>query len=166
MTERLDEVVEQHNLVSDEQHGFRRDRSCHSAIMTLKYIMSTHKAKKKPLHVAYLDISKAYDTINHEQLWNICQEYGIEGRWLDNLKQVYNTATLTALTRHGKTKEVKMQRGIRQGCPFSPVLFALYVHPIAEQLQETMITQGTYNKGKPSMLFCADDMVLWGNTKE
>ena len=54
MTERLDEVVEQYNLVSDEQHGFRRDRSCHSAIMTLKYIMSKQRAKKKPQHVAYL----------------------------------------------------------------------------------------------------------------
>ena len=81
-------------------------------------------------------ISKAYDTINHDQMCNLCQEYGIEGRWLDNLKQMYESATLTALTRHRKTEEVKMQRGIRQGCPLSPVLFALYVQPIAEQLQE------------------------------
>ena len=128
--------------------------------------MSSHKAKKKPLHVAYQDISKAYDTINHDQLWNICQENGIEGRWLDNLKQMYESAILTALTRHGKTRGVKMQRGIRQGCPLSPVLFALYVQPIAEQLQEMMIEEGTYKRDKPNMLFYADDMVLWGNTKE
>ena len=134
--------------------------------MTLKYIMASHKAKNKPLHVAYLDISKAYDTVNHEQMWNICEQYGIQEQWLDNLKSMYQGATLTALTRYGKTEEVEMKRGIRQGCPLSPVLFALYVQPIAEALQQKSIEQGTYKHGKPNMLFYADDMVLWGQTKK
>ena len=89
MTERLDTVVEQYQLISDEQHGFRRDRSCFSAIMALKYIMAKHKAKGKALHVAYLDISKAYDTVNHKQLWHVCKENGITGTWLENLQSLY-----------------------------------------------------------------------------
>ena len=59
-----------------------------------------------------------------------------------------------------------MKRGIRQGCPLSPVLFALYIQPIAEALQELMQKKNLYKVGKPNMLFYADDMVLWGTTKE
>ena len=166
MTERLDAAIEKYHLVSDEQHGFRRDRSCYSAIMALKYIMAKHKAKKKELHIAYLDISKAYDTVNHKQLWQICEQSGIQGEWLQNLKSLYEGAKLRALTSQGPTEEVDMKRGIRQGCPLSPALFALYIQPIAEALR-TKATEKNQNKeGRPNMLFYADDMVLWGANKE
>ena len=165
MTERVDEIVERHGLISDDQHGFRRDRSCHSAIMTLKYIMARSRAERKPLHVAYLDISKAYDTVNHEQLWKICESHGIEGKWLENLKRLYQDTTLRAITAQGLTEGIEMKRGIRQGCPLSPVLFALYIEPIAQKLEQTLKEEGMFKPGKPNMLFYADDMVLWAETK-
>jgi hypothetical protein len=58
-----------------------------------------------------------------------------------------------------------MKRGIRQGCPLSPVLFALYIQPIAETLQQMVEQQGTYKKDTPNMLFYADDMVLWAKSQ-
>ncbi len=77
MTERLEKKVELENIVSDEQQGFRKDRSCYGAVMALKLKMARCLRDKKPMHVAYLDISKAYDSVNHEQLWNM-QGVGIE----------------------------------------------------------------------------------------
>ena len=120
MTERLEAVVEQGKLISDEQHGFRRDRSCQTAIMSLKYIMAKHKAKRKALHIAYLDISKAYDTVNHKQLWHVCQSYGITGKWLENLQKLYEGTRMRSLTSQGPTEEVEMKRGIRQGMSTEP----------------------------------------------
>ena len=98
--------------------------------------MARSNRAKTALHVAYLDISKAYDTVNHEQLWNVCKEMGIGGQWLENMKAMYEGATVQALTEQGKTKAVNMARGIRQGCPMSPILFALYVEPITRALKE------------------------------
>ena len=66
MTERVEKLVEIEGIVSDEQQGFRKDRSCYAAIMALKMKKARSLREKKSLHVAYLDISKAYDTVNHE----------------------------------------------------------------------------------------------------
>ena len=127
--------------------------------------MAKHRAKGKALHIAYLDISKAYDTVNHKQLWHVCQSYGIMGKWLENLQRLYEGTRIRSLTSQGPTEEVEMKSGIRQGCPLSPVLFALYIQPIAEALQETMADKSRQESGKPNMLFYADDMVLWGESK-
>jgi hypothetical protein len=104
--------------------------------------------------------------VNHEQLWKICKALGIEGQWLENLKEMYKDTKLRALTAHGLTKVLEMKRGIRQGCPLSPVLFALCIQPIAERLEEEMKGSGLHKEGKPNMMFYADDMVLWGESKE
>ena len=80
-------------------------------------------------------------------------------------EDVQNT-TLRAITAQGLTEEVEMKRGIRQGCPLSPALFALYIEPIAQQLEQAQKEKGLYKPGKPNMLFYADDMVLWAETTE
>ena len=66
LTERVEAVVETNKLVSDEQQGGRKDRSCYSTILALKLKIARNKRGGKHMHIAYLDISKAYDTVNHE----------------------------------------------------------------------------------------------------
>ena len=62
----------------------------------------------------------------------------------------------------GKTRAIKTERGIRQGCPLSPLLFALYANPIAIAMERV-----NKQKGKePAMLMYADDMVVWGDTEK
>ena len=164
MTERLERAVEKFGLITEVQQGFRSDRSCLAAVMTMSIIMARRleKTKEKPFYVAYIDISKAFDTVSHEQLWKILEKTGIKGTWLDNLKELYKNNFLRSFTPEGKTSKIRMERGIRQGCPLSPLLFALYVNPIAMAMEKI-------NKKKdkePAMLMYADDMVVWGDTEE
>ena len=164
MVERLEKVIETFGVVTDLQNGFRTDRSCMAAVMTLNIIMARRLAQsaKKPFYVAYIDISKAYDTVNHDTLWNILHESGITGTWLENLKELYRNNFLRSYTPIGKTGAIKMERGIRQGCPLSPLLFALYANPIAIAMERV-----NEQKGKePAMLMYADDMVVWGDTEK
>ncbi len=164
MTERVEKVVEKYGMVADEQQGFRSDRSCLSASMALKILMARRmqKGQEKPFHVAYLDISKAYDTIDHEKLWEILKGMGIKGSWLENLKKLYKDNVIKSILPNGKTRGVAMKRGIRQGCPLSPILFAMYVEPITRMMKKV----NPRPEEEPSMLLYADDMVLWGESKE
>ncbi|MCP4114889.1 MAG: reverse transcriptase family protein, partial [Desulfobacteraceae bacterium] len=138
MTERVEKVVEKYGMVADEQQGFRSDRSCLSASMALKILMARRmkKGQEKPFHVAYLDISKAYDTVDHEKLWEILGGMGIRGNWLENMKKLYKDNVLKSMLPSGKTRGVPMRRGIRQGCPLSPILFAMYVEPITRMMKK------------------------------
>ena len=161
MTERLEEVIETYGILTEVQNGFRSDRSCMSAIMVLNIMMARRLRQEKPFHVAYIDISKAYDTVSHEKLWEILRRSGISGKWLENLMELYRSNHLRSLTPMGKTRSVEMKRGIRQGCP-RPLLFALYANPIAIAMERANRRKGN----EPAMLMYADDMVVWGETEE
>ena len=77
---------------------------------------------------------------------------------------MYREATIRAITEQRTSAQIEMKRGIRQGCPMSPLLFAMYTEPITQALKEMM--EQTNKKGEPVMLMNADYMVLWGNTKQ
>jgi len=109
LTNRLEELVESTGIVSDEQQGFRTDRSCAAAIIMLKTIIARRMSQKRPLYMACLDISKAYDTVDHQRLWQVCELMGISGRWLDNVKELYSDTYIRAIGTEGMLERKKIQ---------------------------------------------------------
>jgi len=101
MTNRLEEFVETTGVVSEEQQGFRTDRSCAAAIIMLKTMIARRHKAKTPFYMACLDISKAYDSVDHQSLWEICERMGIRGTWLDNVRELYTDGRIRAVGTEG-----------------------------------------------------------------
>ena len=74
LTKRLETLLEISHIIKDEQQGFRPDRSCTATILLLKTLMARARKEKQPFYLATLDISKAYDNVNHAKLWEICKK--------------------------------------------------------------------------------------------
>jgi len=142
MTERLETLTQKLGLVTELQNGFTPDKSTVTAVMVHNIIMARRLNKGKPFYVAYVDISKAYDTVSHERLWEILQKSGIKGQWLENAKELYKNTFMRSYTPYGKTGKVTVRRGIKQGCPLSPLLFAFYMNPLATALEEVNTRKG------------------------
>ncbi len=64
LNERLNEILEDNNLLSNVQGGFRRNRSCYDKINQLKMRILQNRNNNRKTHVCYLDVTKAYD-MNH-----------------------------------------------------------------------------------------------------
>ena len=62
---RLSEVLEKENILSDSQIGFRPGRGTADALLMMNSIIMKHKKKKRPLHLAFVDLTKAYDKVSH-----------------------------------------------------------------------------------------------------
>jgi hypothetical protein len=62
------------------QSGFRANRSTIDQIFILKMTMGKGREFNKPLLMCFIDITKAYDSIDRELLWKICLNYGISDK--------------------------------------------------------------------------------------
>ena len=76
----------QNNLVTPQQHGFVRGRSCQTNILLCLEKWTESLDSGKSVDVAYFDYSKAFDKVSHRLLLTKLRAYGIDGRllaWLE-----------------------------------------------------------------------------------
>ena len=89
------------------------------------------------MHLCYIDIAKAYDSVNCRILWSTLSSMGIGGQcgqFLQSLKALYTGDSVVSSVNGLSTRPVFLQRGLRQGCSLSPLLFALYISEIGRDL--------------------------------
>ena len=96
-------------------------------------------------------------------LWAKLQGLGFEGKMLLMLQALYKDVKGTAELGDLNSREVKMNKGLKQGCNLSPILFALYLKDLGEQLVES--GEGvTVGDTKIPGLFFADDMAVMADS--
>ena len=70
-----------------------------------------------------LDFAKAFDTIEHEAILKILQCWGFNDRWLLWAKAIFSTGSSSVLLNGVPGTKFSCRRGVRQGDPFSPIMF-------------------------------------------
>ena len=160
---RLEAVVESQSLIGEDQNGFRRGRRMADNNFVLDTIIWKSRALGKDVHLAYIDISQAYDSVDRDILWKKLAGLGIGGMFLRSLQAIYKGDCVEAVVNGSKTRPVFLRRGLRQGCSLSPLLFALYISDIGNEL--TAIPSGFEVGGLlVSALLYADDIALVAKT--
>ena len=83
-----------------------------------------NKLKDKNHMIISIDAEKAFDKIQHPFMIRTLQKMGIEGTYLNVVKVIYKP-TANIILNHEKMKASPLSSGIRQGCPFSILLFSI-----------------------------------------
>jgi hypothetical protein len=78
-----------------------------------------------------------FDTLLREMLWQVLAGLEVEGRFLWCLQAMYvkDTVRINHLSE-GVTYSFRCQQGVKQGCPFSPLLFWLYLDALKGRLND------------------------------
>ena len=115
-----------------------------------------------PLYACFVDIQKAYDTVQHGLLWERLAGLGVQGRMPAAIQSLYASGTLS-MKIEGTAGLPQLQRmGVRQGCPLSPILFGLFFDGLHEHLSGLAPAAGLLlRSGRQVPFLCyADDVVL------
>ena len=138
------------------QHGARPGMRATDSLFVLRTIIE--KAGNE-VDLNFIDLTKAYDTIPHENLFNHLLNMGLHKSFVNIIKSLYANNTINVMINGHASYDVPVLRGIKQGCVLSPLLFALYVSSWANMLEQNkggIDIFGTTITG----LFFVDDLVL------
>ena len=81
---------------------------------------------QKNIYFYFIDYAKAFDCVDHNQVWKILKEMGIPDHLTCLLRNLYAGQEATVRTGNGTTDWFQIGKGVCQGCILSPCLFNLY----------------------------------------
>ena len=116
----IESVKEQ---VAEEQGGFRSSRGCIDKLFVLKQLVEKYRAKRKELHVAFMDLEKTLNKVCREELRRKLHACGVDGYLIRSISSLYNGSRACVRLGSRVRKMFDVRMGLRQGCVMSPWLF-------------------------------------------
>ena len=159
LNERVCEAVERNGVLGEEQNGFRMNRRGEDNIFIVREMIEKCNRESKKGYFAFLDIEKAYDRVNRQVLCKVLKKCGMSEKVVRIIESMYVNTKARYTLGDIETEWVLSNRGVRQGCILSPVLFAMYTEELAVRVKESDLGMKIGNE-KISLLMYADDIIL------
>ena len=131
--------LEKNKVRYASQYGFRKNRSTINAITELVcHITNAIENKQNTLSV-FLDLSKAFDTIDHNILLHKLEFYGVRGLALNWFQSYLTDRKQYVLYNNVQSQTLDITCGVPQGSVLGPLLFLIYVNDIANCLTHSKL---------------------------
>jgi len=152
--------------IPDSQFGFCPTRNTNQPLFILRHILATAKKKSKKVFIAFLDLLAAYDSIPREKLWIHLQNIRTPRYLIDIIQNMYTGCLYLLIDGDKISGEVAPNRGLKQGCPLSPLLYTLYTNDIDRFLVVQRGAATALNSVHVPHCDYADDIALTSNTAQ
>lgn len=130
---RLNKVIL--SLIHSDQAGFMPGRNTSFNLRRLFInLQATHDNIGSRIIVA-LDTAKAFDSVEWEYLWRCLGRFGFGPNFIKWVQLLYQSPSARVLANGLPSDQFLLSRGTRQGCPLSPLLYALAAEPLAEAIR-------------------------------
>ena len=164
LNRRISNWCEHNHVLSDAQFGFRTGRSTVDAIFVLNAVVNKVLTEKGRLYCAFVDLKKAFDSVNLTNLWFKLYRHGLDGKLFTMIKSMYSHVKACVKACNTYSDFFECAVGLKQGEVMSPLLFSLFIDDLELFLQDSPTCGISIDDVLLILLLFADDMVILGNS--
>ena len=113
-------------FLSESQCGFRPNRGCVDMIFTTRQLFEKCKEQNMGLCATFIDLTKAFDSVNREGLWLLLDKLGCPSKFLNMIRQFHDGMEASVIEQGSMSEKFSISNGVKQGCTMAPTLFAIY----------------------------------------
>lgn len=157
---RITNFLSKFNILSPCQFGFQKGKSTKSAIVN--FLMSLHESlnnKNKCIGI-FLDLSKAFDLVNHELLLDKLYMYGLRGKINDWISSYLSQRSQVVEVHGCKSNKLNIECGVPQGSVLGPLLFIIFINDLANIVNQDNLTLFADDTSFVCSGLCQNDAVL------
>ena len=110
----------------ESQCGFRSGRGTVDMIFSLRQVAEKVREKNQELYMVFVDLTKAFDTVNRDALWQVLRRLGIPENMLSVIISFHEGMKASVVSDGMMSDPFDVTNGTKQGCVMAPVLFALF----------------------------------------
>ncbi len=160
LARRLESLLPQ--LINPDQTGFIQQRLSHSNVRRLLNIIQYSQISKTQVLAISLDAEKAFNRVEWAYMFEVLDKFNLGTDFINWIQTLYCALTACVITNGLRSLPFSLGRGTRQGCPQSPLLFALILEPLAETIRTHTDIQGLrIGQSVHKIALYADDILLF-----
>jgi exonuclease III len=133
------------DIISPDQTGFVPNRIIGTNILKAQQMLDICEELQQEGLMACIDFEKAFDRIEWQFIWESLQYFNAPPKLIEWIKILYQDITTCIINNGHRSEFFSPTRGVRQGCPLSPILFVIAAEMLAIQIRNNKSIQGLYN---------------------
>ena len=142
------------------QQGFVPVDGCYNNVKLLQHAIKQRRKSRKEINVVFLDLAKAFDTVSHDSIFNALRRHRVPEEVIDGIREMYESASTVIRVGEETTRPIKILRGVKQGCPLSPLLFNIVMDELLLRFDQRNDLGIQVGNEKVSIMAFADDLVI------
>lgn len=167
--DKIYEHCEVNGIIEEEQKGcIKRSLGCKHQLTIDAVVLKQVQTKQRNLSMAYIDYTKAFDSVPHDWLLKVLDIYKIDLKVKHLLSSMMNLWKTRLMVNGQQAGMVNIKSGIFQGDTLSPLWFCLALNPLSKLLNNTKVGYKlTRNASKKlNHLLLMDDLKLYAETSQ
>ena len=126
------------STLPETQCGFRKERSVTDMIFTVKQLQEKSREHRQDFFMAFIDLSKAFDTVNRSILWKLLEKCGIPPKFLKILEEFHNGMQARVQIGGMQSDPFNVNVGVKQGCVLAPILFNIFLMAVTQLVHASL----------------------------